>query len=934
MNSRFDLLVDLFEDMDPPFIDELYLNLFLSETDIGKTISCFKTEKVLRKLKELAFGNLMEAKNIALSARTLLDGDKWRKDETVTLFLLASTLTVKDSERPFELRQLWEEYARYCKGENRDLCNLPSTDVVRPNKNHRFFMLLEKAMYAKVDSKHSEQYNKMGLVHPDLHDFAIPCNTNIQMEMQRFTTDLRISGERRTESDRTKRQEAIYQFNEKSLARHFRIIQWEILIRDIEEETLKTSKDIHYEIGTIEREVFGSITSEFHLELARYSRQLTYDDDLIRYKKECTSSTTNVTAHGDKEDKSLKDKLNMFREMLPHVIRYNSTTFRDIVETFSILSDKRLPFIIIKDAELTFFTILWLFRLKPESELIQWFTSFSIGELTKNSLPLDFNYDLQGSVWKDIDPIGFFHATGLFIPSPSGSNRLIPSRRMKKFALWMSEHLAGRVQTYLIATLDKIGLSRIEEVYSQEHLLMFAKQLPIKLLSNYSKEEKEFIINMISILINKEQMDRLIKYLEICSFPASGAVACKDVAAMFLNFMEYFRPLISAEVQDVKSHHRYFGLNDQVINRLCRSVFLPCDFLFRSNQMFDVDLLVIGLHFTPTVWLNNELAPMILSFASIAGGLDETDCLCPITDNNCEEKSINEGISIYWQILSEMSSDITSEQIRLKAMKAGIRSGMDLLLHRLPKDLAALDGEISMVIKELSNLRENHPEISSEIPTLEYPDSLSVMLMRTKAETSKQLYELPQSCANILYNSWTVDTINEFVSRVVWPQAQSLVQLDSIVNGKLTLKPLDTEKFKRPELIIPEQIMLRNANGIYPLLLAILRNAYKLSLIGDLLQPDNLIQPKQPKVIIQHIRSITNGEEVVIVRVKSTGPDDQASISTYHMQKDLEDAISPYRGLTGNWKINTQDNNLHSWYDTTEALWISEVQSCEEVTAG
>jgi hypothetical protein len=237
----------------------------------------------------------------------------------------------------------------------------------------------------------------------------------------------------------------------------------------------------------------------------------------------------------------------------------------------------------------------------------------------------------------------------------------------------------------------------------------------------------------------------------------------------------------------------------------------------------------------------------------------------------------------------------------------------------LPKDLRVLERELQDAIREMDSLRASHPDI--DVPTIQMPDSFGVISMFLKAASEGKLLELPESCAALLRGQWTQQSVQELVDRTVWEQAKTRVEMDPSFalwkqDDRISAKSAEPRerlfKEKRPNLHIHTPFEVASPDGLYPLLLVTLRNAYQHALLASI-DPDIAV-PGQ--VAIEYSRS--NDSE--LVRVLNTGRPDVQGSRQDGWERDLE----TFEGLTSGWHVRQHGDGSFSEY-MGQNEWVTEI---------
>lgn len=222
--------------------------------------------------------------------------------------------------------------------------------------------------------------------------------------------------------------------------------------------------------------------------------------------------------------------------------------------------------------------------------------------------------------------------------------------------------------------------------------------------------------------------------------------------------------------------------------------------------------------------------------------------------------------------------------------EAAEKRGISGILHQLPKDLAVASNSIANFAKKYKEFKKNLLGLDLPVLDLSSLDSLSVSVMFSKCESEKILYELPPDCAEILKSEWNSETTNNFIDRVVWKQSRTRCMSKPEVQDRLSLLRRSASSFSKPELIIENPFKVKNPNGLYPLVLVVLRNAFEHGWIYSI---DKLANAK---VRIYYLPSQDDFDESIIVENSGTESTPKPQIG---MHRDIE----TFEGLTNGWKV-------------------------------
>lgn len=317
------------------------------------------------------------------------------------------------------------------------------------------------------------------------------------------------------------------------------------------------------------------------------------------------------------------------------------------------------------------------------------------------------------------------------------------------------------------------------------------------------------------------------------------------------------------------------------------------------------------------------------------GGIDSI--LCPAVFWSLDPKHQGTAAMIFWGFEGALTARqcnflLSMTQILLSGIgqfariadirDSGREFGMSSILHQVPKDVAALNNELASFKMQLDRVRGQFPDL--DIPGFAMPDSLSVMLMFLKASSDKRLYELPADCAELLTREMNIESIGEFVRRVVWPEARSRVIasprfMELTHSGRLSWKGIiDLEnKFPRPNLVVSKSFEIRKPLGLYPLLLIALRNAYQHCYLSTL-----LANSYEPGIVAIDYHSGDERSEQLTVS-NTNGPPSQEEMPQTGWVTDLD----IFSGLTGAWRIIDQSRvgskGRFSNYDSRKNRWAT-----------
>src|SRR5262249_1988745 len=145
-------------------------------------------------------------------------------------------------------------------------------------------------------------------------------------------------------------------FNDHELAAKLRIVQWEVLNRDLVAETLQRRSV--YTVGTQQKHIQGYVSDSLQSALAKAS-WVEHLRGIPPYAAEFHDYTA---LPGDTAlEEQISRERQAFASLLPKVLDVNPSAFEDLVRTFIARREThQLDTILLEDGELSFFSLLWL----------------------------------------------------------------------------------------------------------------------------------------------------------------------------------------------------------------------------------------------------------------------------------------------------------------------------------------------------------------------------------------------------------------------------------------------------------------------------------------------------------------------------------------------------------------------------------------------
>ena len=432
----------------------------------------------------------------------------------------------------------------------------------------------------------------------------------------------------------------------RKLANRFRIIQWEILVRDLVAEAGGNRLCFHpisvaHTISGMPDD--GDFLTNFINDTRKIECRFepSYGEIPTKERYNEGRSPKGKIILDENQTTEVKECLESFEILLPETPNRYYFIHEDLVKSFANVrasdksTNKSFNTMLIEDGELSFFSLLWLLRYarwivdkavkdenskeKWESKLKEWRSVEENGELTtrfrlrpKESSPGPFEDN-----WSECNMQEFAEECGLIIllkkNDQTGDNEVpfqgIRTRRWTSLITWLR-----RLNDNLKDTRepDEEYLQDVKKLYYDNPLL---KRLPIKIL-DYGKKRTSFIKNLRKFLASKDLTDMLGKLDKSLS----------DTSATYEKFTEKF----IGELGDlVKSLDKYSllevessaGLDDKVLLRCCRG-FIPIEHLIRAYKPCEFHLLFQALNWEESHPGDSKQAPISIGCATIAGQVE------------------------------------------------------------------------------------------------------------------------------------------------------------------------------------------------------------------------------------------------------------------------------------------------------------------------
>ena len=500
----------------------------------------------------------------------------------------------------------------------------------------------------------------------------------------------------------------------KKLSEQFRIVQWELLVRNLVEEAIEGRLCFHP--ITDEHDIPGKPDNQYLIDFINDARKVEWwlipsggeIPTKKRYGKN-SLSTKEITLDALDSEKVTQCYIS-FNILLTEISNSYRFVHEDLVNAFGNLrasdgsSNERsntINTMLIEDGELSFFSLLWLLRYARytvekngrnwKSELKDWQSldtdkKFKIrfrpgfhtdeGKLARLSASSDW---IPSEVdWSECNFIEFAEECGLIILiTVPERKRIIPTRRWRSLIKWLrrfNDDLSCESQ------MDIKVLNSEQSLYFDNSLL---RQLPVKRL-DHDTEKSCFVRKLWRFLASKELKDMLNK-LDVIS---DASMSRKDFAEKFGGLIQTLDPLL-----EVKSSA---GLEDTVLLG-CSRGFVPLEHLFRAYNPCELHLLFQALNWEESHLGKQTQSPISIGAATIAGRVesdptDESNRSQDAKTGQVEERPVSKGNSKsleatvsdfdrwmdpYRSLFSVLSADFSLPAVQESSEKIGVQTGTE-----------------------------------------------------------------------------------------------------------------------------------------------------------------------------------------------------------------------------------------------------------------
>ena len=538
------------------------------------------------------------------------------------------------------------------------------SDPIDKNLTQEFYELDPGSAYEKLTDEFLKLVPGPAVLHPMSLELPILARSTEALKFaDDFVRDLNDS--------KKDNKEVATKFNEE-LANKFRIVQWDVLVRDLVEESLEGTLCFHP--FTEKREVNGTPDlKKFIIPFIKKARNVEQhfisSDGEIPKKREGNDILSSTSFHNKYfHEKEVENCHQSFRRLLPKVPDYHPGVYEDLVHSFANMHSSGVSAhaMLIEDGELSFFSLLWLLRyaVSKGKQPTEWHSN------PEKVLPVRFRPSegkSPNSWWSPCNMYEFAEELGLIIRLTE--EKCVLTRRWRSLVAWLRR-------------LKTLGYKK-EEKSGDANPKKPEQKLPVKTLG-YKKEEKSFVEELGKFFAS----DNLTKYFdrELNIFLSDVFVSCTDFASKFGCLVELLDPLMK-----VKSST---GLEDKVLLRCCRAGFIPLEHLFRAYQPYELHLLIQALNWGETSIKGWTKAPISLGFATIAGQVEPHHNSMINSESSPEETvDFRHWLVPYRSFFSALSSGITlpavqesSEQIGKQDQQRYFAHQTSSLLHTIWQD--------------------------------------------------------------------------------------------------------------------------------------------------------------------------------------------------------------------------------------------------------
>ena len=453
----------------------------------------------------------------------------------------------------------------------------------------------------------------------------------------------------------------------RQFAKSMRVIQWEVLVHNLPEERFRgrvtyTPVVRRNNVEGYDRDLLWELVQEGWQTVSR--GWVPFAD----FREAANDSLTSVINTERITKGRVASYLTGFEQMLdrlasdPRVTGQSQLDLRLNLQT-QREGDKQLgPPFVLQDGELTFFSMLWVFRYAAQQpggydSVRRWMR----GDIER--IPVNFCFDQgAGFCWKNASHERFVTTLGILGPSVNGGWVTTPRCwSLHRWLLKMHEKAKQNFSKYM-KPLDTISLddfakivpiNRIEETpfdTKQEHQKLHA----------LAKALAMFFLKVVPILLKggswHSGAENPMQFIRGCI----GDHMPEDQRGGGL-----FTALLNAGFDEVDwetAAQSTDGRHDSSLVRLCRSPNLPIEYMFRANQPYESHVLMIPQHYRKQeTGCGDTFVPTYITFATVVGALPSG--VRDDTEHNEQCDSYNDWMGSYILPLTAMADEVASTML-------------------------------------------------------------------------------------------------------------------------------------------------------------------------------------------------------------------------------------------------------------------------------
>lgn len=443
------------------------------------------------------------------------------------------------------------------------------------------------------------------------------------------------------------------------LAKEFRIIQWEVLVRNLVEEDMRGKLCFHP--ITSDYNIPGTPDEEFLIDFINKAREvergfIPSDEEIPTKKRDDDDSLSTAKSFFDSTDldsEVVRKCLESFKSLLPKAPEYHPSVHEDLVRSFANMrgTGESLNSVLIEDGELSFFSLLWLLRhVAGQGKQPKDWKSKPDEKLPVCFRPND-DSPSEADWWDSRNMPQFAVECGLIIPLSKA--HCVPTRRWRSLIAWL-RRLNDNLKSPPQDNKKHLQPKELDE------------KLPVKRL-NYGEKETSFVKKLWEFFASdrlREVLDDLEVFLPSTSMSCE-AFAVKNLGCLVESLDDYSLLKVDASA----------GLKDVVLLRCCRAGFILLEHLFRAYQPHDLHLLIQALNWEESSLEGWNQAPISLGFATIAGRVETDQNVASDSKRSQASTDFDYWLVPYRSLFSALSADITLPVVQDSSSLLGERIG-------------------------------------------------------------------------------------------------------------------------------------------------------------------------------------------------------------------------------------------------------------------